>query len=116
MDDLQGWPTRKVAIPRSRIARIADEGVAHLVALYHRDETLTTLCGYRKQGIPHKASDRLCEIVGNGFTRLCDACGFRMPERPSGVKRKPIVEGHPSRWAATLSIRRYESRSLNCRA
>jgi hypothetical protein len=73
MDDtqgMQGWPTRKVAIPRSRIARIADEGVAHLVALYHRDETLTTLCGYRKQGIPHEATDRLCENCAATFTDL----------------------------------------------
>jgi hypothetical protein len=60
------WPTRKVAVPRTRVARIVrtsrrKANVTHLIALFHREGDVTTLCGYRAKSEPRQDGDRLCQ-------------------------------------------------------
>jgi hypothetical protein len=38
---------------RSRITLITQDGKLHLIALFHRDATITTLCGYQDQVARH---------------------------------------------------------------
>lgn len=72
---MQTWPTRKVAVPRSRVARIhrssrRKANVAHLVGLFHREGDITTLCGYRAKSEPVEAGDRLCENCRESLANL----------------------------------------------